>query len=278
MSEAGSIASVAEPGTRADIASDLRRLGVQPGRVLIVHAAMSALGWVNGGPVAVIQALQDVLTPAGTLVMPAHSGDLSDPAAWQNPPIPQAWHETVRQTMPRFDPQRTPTRQMGRIAELFRTWPDVQRSTHPQMSFAAWGQDAGFVTGGHELAYSLGESSPLARIYDLQGYILLLGVGYDNNTSFHLAEYRAPNPPLTRQGAPGLENGRQVWQEYDDIDMDDDPFPEIGRELEAWGPVTVGKVRAAKARLLPQPLAVDFATTWITNYRAAQTANRGSDV
>jgi aminoglycoside 3-N-acetyltransferase len=36
----------------------------------------------------------------------------------------------------------------------------------------------------------LGNGSPLARIYDLDGYVLLLCVPYTSNTSFHLAEYR----------------------------------------------------------------------------------------
>ena len=60
------------------------------------------------------------------------------------------------------------------------------------MSFASWGKEAEFVIARHELAYSLGERSPLARIYELHGRILLIGVGYDRNTSFHLAEYRVP--------------------------------------------------------------------------------------
>jgi len=41
----------------------------------------------------------------------------------------------------------------------------------------------------------------------LPSILLLLGVGYGNNTSFHLAEYRVPNPPMTTNGAPVLENG-----------------------------------------------------------------------
>ncbi|MCP4425789.1 MAG: AAC(3) family N-acetyltransferase, partial [Chloroflexi bacterium] len=128
MSEEQTIKNAHSPRTRASLAADLRQLGVRPSMTLLVHSAMSRLGWVNGGPVVVIQALQDALTSEGTLVMPAHSGDYSDPAGWENPPIPPAWHQTVRDTMPAFDPALTPTRGMGRIAELFRTWPDVRRS------------------------------------------------------------------------------------------------------------------------------------------------------
>src|SRR5512135_1478972 len=92
------------PGTRESLASDFRRLGLYEGMTLLVHSSLSALGWVCGGPVAVIQALMDVLTEAGTLIMPAHSGDVSDPARWCNPPVPADWIPIIRAAMPAFDP------------------------------------------------------------------------------------------------------------------------------------------------------------------------------
>lgn len=267
MSEAKTIATVAEPGTRQSLAHDLRALGLAPGQVVLVHTSLSALGWVSGGPVAVIQALQDVLTAEGTLVMPAHSGDYSDPALWENPPVPESWQETIRRTMPLFDPRRTPTRGIGRVAELFRSWPDVLRSDHPQMSFAAWGKHARLVIEGHELAFGLGDKSPLARIYDLDGYVLLVGVGYDSNTSLHLAEFRAPDPPLTTSGAPWLENGERIWKTFPEIDFQDEFFPAIGRDFEHAHDVNIGRVGAASCRLMAQRALVDFATAWLTERR-----------
>ncbi len=263
--EAEAIANADWPRTRQSIAADLLTLGVQAGMALLVHASLKSLGWVNGGPVAVIQALQDVLTPAGTLLMPTHTGDYSDPTLWVNPPIPKAWHKLVRDTMPAYNPALTPTRGMGRMAELFRTWPGVLRSSHPQLSFAAWGQHAEFVTAHHTLENGLGEGSPLARLYDLDGYVLFLGTGFDTNTSFHLAEYRANARPQVMLGAPLPDENGPVWTTFVDIDFNDEVFPAIGAEFEVTGAVALGKVGSATCRLFGVKTAVDFAARWLSN-------------
>lgn len=264
MSEWEAVAAVAEPGTRESLAVDLRALGLAPGMTVIVHSSLSSLGWVCGGPVAVIQALMDVITPAGTLVMPAHSGEYSDPALWANPPVPAEWYPVIREAMPLFDPRFTPTRGMGAIAEAFRSWPDVLRSDHPQVSFAAWGRHARVLTAGHSWDYPLGEGSPLARIYDLDGWVLLLGVGHGNNTSLHLGEHRAPGRRPAVNGAPALERGCKVWKAIADIEIDSDVFPELGTDFERAHPVRLGKVGSADCRLFRQRLAVDFAVSWLS--------------
>lgn len=267
MSELEAIQKSDRPLTRESLAVDLKELGVQPGMVLLVHSSLSKLGWVSGGQVAVIYALMDVLTAEGTLIMPTHSSDLSDPEPWQNPPVPLSWHQIIRDTMPAYDPQRTPTRGMGKIPELFRTWPDVVRSAHPQLSFAAWGKQAEFVTDGHALQNGLGETSPLARVYDLDGYVLLLGVGYDSNTSFHLAEYRAPLAKPDTPGTSMMVDSRRQWVTFSDIIIDADTFPAIGKAFEETGRVVVGKIGLAESRLYRQREGVDFAEAWIANYR-----------
>ena len=115
MTETDTINKIKMPNTVNTIIKDLRQLGVKKGDILMVHSSLSSMGWVAGGPVAVIQALMGVLTKEGTLIMPTQSGDYSDPQNWSNPPVPEDWKDIIREEMPAFDPKITPTRSMGKI-------------------------------------------------------------------------------------------------------------------------------------------------------------------
>ncbi|RAK05264.1 aminoglycoside N3'-acetyltransferase [Halanaerobium saccharolyticum] len=81
MNEKEIINKTKKPITKKSLINDLKKLKLK-GEVVIVHSALSKLGWVCGGAVALVEALQEVITAEGTLIMPAHSGDYSEPKYW----------------------------------------------------------------------------------------------------------------------------------------------------------------------------------------------------
>lgn len=257
--------------TQSTIMQDLKELGIESGMALMVHSSFKSLGsWVAGGPVAVILALEEALGETGTLVMPTHSNDLSDPENWMNPPVSPEWWEEIREHMPPYDPHLTPLWFMGIIPELFRKQEGTLRSSHPHHSFAARGPKAASLITGHALAFSLGEDSPLARFYDEEGWILLLGVGHGNNTSIHLAEYRAKfsGKKQIPNKAPLLVDGVKQWVEFPDLELNSDDFEVIGNSFEAeTKQVRRGRVAGAEAVLVPQRALVDYAVDWMERNR-----------
>ena len=171
---------------RATLVAQLRALGVRVGGVLLVHTSFRAVRPVEGGPAGLIAALREALGPAGTLVMPAWGDDDDRP----------------------FDPDETPAaRALGVVAETFRRMPDVVRSAH-QFAFAAAGPEAARITADPLPLPPHRPESPVGRVHELDGQVLLLGVGHDANTTLHLAELRADVPyrvpkHLTVRGADG---------------------------------------------------------------------------
>ena len=172
-SSSGPVSEVLAIDEKVDekILAQLRAAGVREGGVLLVHTSYRAVRPVEGGPLGLIRSLKAALGPHGTLVMPTMTDG-----------------EAV------FDPRSTPTVDMGITAELFWRQPGVVRSTHPGGSFAAWGPHAEQICAPQPLSPPHGPDSPVGRVHDLDGQILLIGVTHGENTTLHLAEAIAEVP------------------------------------------------------------------------------------
>ena len=139
---------------------------MQPGGVLLVHCAFSQVKPVEDGPEGLIAALRSALGPEGTLVMPSMTADDDHP----------------------FDPRATSCIGMGIVAQTFWQLPGVLRSDSPH-AFAAAGPQAARITAPHPVDVPHGLDSPVGRVYELDGQVLLLGVDHTANTTIHLGEY-----------------------------------------------------------------------------------------
>ncbi|MBB6454481.1 aminoglycoside 3-N-acetyltransferase [Salirhabdus euzebyi] len=266
MSELDVTKDLKLPNTRTSMQEEFEKLGIEKGMIVIVHSSLSAFGWVCGGPVAVIQALIDAVGKEGTIIMPSQTADNSDPSGWQKPPVPKEWWPIIREEMPAFDPRVTPTRGMGKIVETFRAYPHVMRSSHPIYSFVGWGKYAPYILSEQPLEAGFGINSPLGKIYELDGHILLLGVTHDSNTSLHLAEHAIPNRVKVKKGTAMLENNERVWKMYEEIVYDDEPFEDLGKDFEKNYSVIEGTVGKASCKLMKQRPLIDFARNWLIDF------------
>jgi aminoglycoside 3-N-acetyltransferase len=158
--------------TKLEIVTGLCNLGLNQGAVVLVHSSLSSFGYVKGGADTVIDALLEVVGSRGTVLVPTLTG--SEALSADNPPV--------------FDPQHA-TCWTGTIPETFRRRPQAVRSHHPTHSVAAIGAQARELTAGHETCITpCGPDSPYGRIASAGGYILLIGVDHESNTTFHLVE------------------------------------------------------------------------------------------
>ena len=158
---------------------------------------------------------------------------------------------------------------MGAVAEMFRKWPGTLRSDHPARSVAAYGKYADFLTREHNLTNIFGDGSPIGKLYELNGYVLLVGVGYDKNTSLHLADVRAeyPGKHNCTEHSAIMENGERVWKAYDTLSVDGEDFDEIGKAFEKEHVVQKVTLGNGIVTFMKQRELVDFAVKWIESNR-----------
>lgn len=214
----------------AELAAALDALGVRRGGTLLVHASLTGSGW---RATDVRDTLLAALGPEGTLAVPAFTPENSDTSSAHRrltARMTQAQKDAFRAAMPPFAPDTTGCPSMGMLAECVRTTPGAVRSTHPQTSFAALGRRAAALMGNHDPHCHLGELSPLARLYEANAQVLLLRVGFEVCTAFHLAEYRMEPPPALRTYRCVVGNAGN-WISYRDLVLDDSDFGAVGAIL-----------------------------------------------
>lgn len=258
-----------KPITKKDILSAFSEIGLKKGQVVMVHTSLSSIGYVCGGAQTIIEALIETVGAEGTIMMPTQSWKNLDPEDGVHWTVAEEYWQIIRDNWPAYDKKITPTNTMGAVAEMFRSWPGTVRSDHPARSVAAWGKHAEYLTSDHDLENIFGEGSPIGKLYELDGSVLLIGVDYDKNTSIHLADVRADYPSKHNciEHSAILEHGKRVWKDYETLFVDGEDFKEIGEAFEKTCPVKEAMLGNAKLKLMSQKELVDFAVGWISSNR-----------
>jgi aminoglycoside 3-N-acetyltransferase len=251
------------PATRTSLAADFAAIGLGRGDAVMVHAALRLVGPIVGGPDVIVDALADVIGPEGTILgycdWQLEDEIRDDPA--------------LRPHIPAFDPARSRSiRDNGFWPELLRTTPGARRSANPGASMAALGGRADWFVADHALDYGYGPHSPLARLVEAGGKVLMLGAPLDRVTLLHHAEHLAdfPNKRIKRYETPILVDGETVWRWFEEFDTSDPPdglpddyFATIVEEFLATGNGKRGTIGAAPSVLLPAPGIVAFGIAWM---------------
>ncbi|MGE0440307.1 MAG: AAC(3) family N-acetyltransferase [Gemmatimonadales bacterium] len=230
--------------SRRTLVRQLRDLGLQNGDLVLVHSAFSRIGYLRGGPQALIAALTDVVGPGGTVMMP--SFPFNDPA------FRYAQRGEV------FDVRTTPSK-VGQVQELFRRQPGTRRSVHPTHPYCAAGPLAAELVHGHHLVTNpFGPDTPLYRFVEREGRTLLIGVGLKNCSPFRVIErpddYPHPvfHPEMLRMRVID-EAGREhmVQTLVHSLDLAPIRSTEVFRpHLEARGMLRTGRLGEATATLM----------------------------
>lgn len=255
--------------TKEDLIKQFRHCGVAERQTLIVHTSLKSLGFVIGGAETLIRALLEIVGDEGTIMMPSQTWKNLDPSTGVHWEEPVEWWPMIREHWPAYDKDITPAINMGVVAEMFRKWPGSHRSSHPARSIAAVGKHAQYLTSEHDLSHIFGINSPVDKLYTLDGYVLLIGVGYDKNTSLHLAETRAnfPTKRYTDESSAIMIDGKRQWVTYTTQAVDDEDFIRLGNEYDIENNNHVYKVGNAEVRFMKQRHLIDWSVDWMEKNR-----------
>jgi aminoglycoside N3'-acetyltransferase len=268
------------PSNRETLTSDLRRLGVRDGDVLMVHASLKAIGPVEGGADAVAHALLAAVGEQGTVM---------GYASWDRSPYEETLNgaqmdETLRRSWPAFDPETAGVYPgFGRLNDYLRRLPGARRSAHPDASMIAVGAAADWLVRPHRLGQALGPGSPLERFVRLNGRVLLLGAGPDAVTVLHYAEAVAdiPNKRRVTIEMPVRDHrGRKRWRRAEEFDSNGilecytkgpDAVEQIASDYIAQGRGLEGLVGQARSHLLEAGDLTAFGRAWLEFRHSAPT-------
>ena len=145
-----------------EIILGFKKLGLQSGDIVLVHSSFRSFGGVQDGPQTVIDAILDVITVDGTLIVPTYNWDFC------------SGHT--------FDVNTTPSK-CGIITELVRKNPKSKRVLHPIYSHSVIGKLRDEI-GDIRYKSSFGKNSVFTKLRELNGKIMIIGLPFIHSNAF----------------------------------------------------------------------------------------------
>lgn len=261
--------------TKSHLVGDLRRLGIEPGQIVMVHSSIKSIGWILGGPDVVVESLLSVVELTGTVMAYTDWQDgvqditRTDSAYQSNPKLQELLDE-----LPAFDASVSRAcPDYGMLPEYMRTQNGAHRSGNPDASVCAIGHQAEWICSNHPLQYGYGPGSPLGKLVEASGKVLLLGSPLAKVTLLHYSEHMAnvPNKRVINYREPILIDGKKQWVDIEEFDTDnpvvlaadDYFFGDIVQEFLDAGHGQTGRVGNAISHLLDAAMLHAFAVEWI---------------
>ena len=158
--------------TKKEIIFGLQSLGIRPGMELEVHSSLKSFGYVEGGALAVIDALKETVSSNGSIFMPSLRLSPSLPLTEEDERLGLTCK--IRLLEPEAEHSA-----MGLIADTFRGMPEVVTG-EGIFRVSAWGKSADKVSSGFQY------------LIDNNGKALLLGVDIYRLTAMHYVEDLLP--------------------------------------------------------------------------------------
>ncbi len=249
--------TVSQPVTKELLIAGFEKLGLRSGQIIEVHTSLSSFECVIGGAQTIVDALQECVGPNGTIVMPIQNRGNTEPSDWAYPAVQPSVYREVRNAIPASDPLTSDIYGMGVVADNFRHRKGVEISGHPTVSYCAWGRYAKLLCNRQSLHFPLAEESPAARMYEMKGYVLLIGCDFDTATSMHLAEYRTNDRPICINGCCVDEGNGPVWKNYLNLDIDSSTFGKVRSELIRKNALREMNLGGSHIQFFPLTYAVD---------------------
>jgi len=165
---------------RKTLAADLKALGLRGGDCVMLHSSLSSLGYVEGGADAVIEAFFEAMGPEGTLLTPAFTQGV-----WTGHlAMPECRDCCSGELCPSGRPSHE-----GAIPNAALKRPGRLRSCHPTHSWVGNGAAAEEMLRGHrDSSTPCGRGNPFEKLVELDGCIVVLGVGVNTITLWHYFE------------------------------------------------------------------------------------------